>query len=139
MTAIKSPEGCQLLCTIDLVGIANNIYSYDVEQAGGWKSVACNLVEVVLRERGRGVEDAMDVMGKMYRDLFLSLSDDYNDLPTFKDAEQDQVLKEYALGMLDWVKANVEFSLGGQRYFGLEAGSERTRVERMVELLPQRG
>ncbi|XP_014552101.1 hypothetical protein COCVIDRAFT_30484 [Bipolaris victoriae FI3] len=127
------------ITTTDLIGIANDIYSYNVEQVSGQKSVACNLVDVVLRERGRGVQDTMDVMGKMYRNLFLSLIDDYNHLPTFQDTEQDRVLKEYALGMLDRVEANVEFSLGSQRYFGLEAGLERTRVERMVKLLPHRG
>ena len=95
------------ITTTDLIGIANDIYSYNVEQAGGQKCVVCNLVDVVLRERGRGVQDAMDIIEKMYRDLFLSLVDDYNNFPTFKDAEQDRVLKEYALGMLDWVEPNV--------------------------------
>lgn len=82
------------ITTTDLIGIANDIYSYNIEQFGGQKSVTCNFVDVVLRERGRGVQEAMDAMGKMYRDLFFSLINDCINLPTFKDTEQDRVLKE---------------------------------------------
>jgi hypothetical protein len=69
-------------------------YSYNVEQAGGLKCVAHNFVEVVLRERKKGLQDAMDFVGQICRDLFISLVEDYNNLPTLDDPEQDQVLKE---------------------------------------------
>lgn len=124
------------IVTGDLVIIANDVYSYNVEQAGGQKRVAHNIIDVVLRERQKGVQDAMDVVGANYRELFLSLVDDFNNLPTFDNPEQNEVLREYALGLLDWVEANVEFSLDSQRYFGAMAGSEETRTNRWVELLP---
>ncbi|USP79032.1 hypothetical protein yc1106_06306 [Curvularia clavata] len=125
--------------TGDLVVIANDVYSYNVEQAGGQKRVAHNIVDVVLRERGRGVQDAMDVVGKMYRDLSISLLNDYNNLPQFDKIGQNEVIQEYALGLLDWVEANVEYSLNSQRYFGKEAGSQKVRISRMVKLLPKKG
>lgn len=123
------------IVTGDLVIIANDVYSYNVEQSGGQKRVAHNIVDVVLRERQKGVQDAMDVVGATYRDLFLRLVECYDSLPTFGKAEQDEVLREYALGLLDWVEANVEFSLGSQRYFGTRAGTEELRTDRWVELL----
>lgn len=122
--------------TGDLVIIANDVYSYNVEQAGGQKRVAHNIVDVVLRERQKGVQDAMDVVGAIYRELFISLVDDYNNIPTFDSPEQNEVLREYTLGLLDWVQANVEFSLASQRYFGAKAGSKEIRTNRWVELLP---
>ncbi|KAF2129631.1 terpenoid synthase, partial [Dothidotthia symphoricarpi CBS 119687] len=106
------------IVTGDLVIIANDIYSYNVEQAGGQKCVAHNIVDVVMRERQKGVQDAMNVVGASYRELFLSLLDDFNNLPVFDRPEQNKVLHEYALGLMDWVEANVEFSLDSQRYFG---------------------
>ncbi|KAJ9311140.1 hypothetical protein DTO271D3_8593 [Paecilomyces variotii] len=124
------------IVTGDLVIIANDVYSYNVEQSGGQKRVAHNIVDVVLRERQKGVQDAMDVVGAVYRELFLSLVDYYNDLPTFNEPEHNEVLREYALGLLDWVEANVEFSLDSQRYFGAKAGSAEIRTNRWVELLP---
>lgn len=124
------------LATGDLVIIANDVYSYNVEQAGGQKRVAHNIVDVVLRERQKGVQDAMDVVGANYRELFISLVNDYNNLPTFDDPAQNEVLREYALGCLDWVEANVEFSLDSQRYFGSKAGSPDVRSTGWVELMP---
>ncbi|KAL8663342.1 MAG: hypothetical protein Q9202_003978 [Teloschistes flavicans] len=123
------------IVTGDLVIIANDVYSYNVEQSGGQKRVAHNIVDVVLRERQKGVQDAMDVVGSTYRDLFLVLVECYNSLPTFGEADGDEVLREYALGLLDWVEGNVEFSLGSQRYFGTRAGTEDLRVDRTVEML----
>ncbi|KAL1851842.1 hypothetical protein Plec18170_006145 [Paecilomyces lecythidis] len=124
------------IVTGDLVIIANDVYSYNVEQSGGQKRVAHNIIDVVLRERQKGVQDAMDVVGAVYSDLFLSLVDYYNNLPTFNEPEWNEVLREYALGLLDWVEANVEFSLGSQRYFGAQAGSAEIRTNRWVDLLP---
>lgn len=124
------------IVTGDLVIIANDVYSYNVEQAGGQKRVAHNIVDVVMRERQKGVQDAMDLVGAHYRELFLSLVEDYDNLPKFDKPEWDEVLREYALGLLDWVEANVEFSLSSQRYFGAKAGSEESRTNRWVELLP---
>lgn len=126
------------ITTGDLVIIANDVYSYNVEQAGGQKRVAHNFVDVILRERRKGLQDAMDVVGKIYRDLFLLLVDDYNNLPTFEDAQENRVLEDYVSGLLDWVEANVEFSLSSHRYFGSEAGLEKMRINRMVKLLPQK-
>lgn len=127
------------IVTGDLVIIANDVYSYNVEQAGGQKRVAHNIVDVVMREGKKGLQEAMDMVGAYYRELFLSLVEDYNNLPTFDKPEWDEVLREYALGLLDWVEANVEFSLGSQRYFGAKAGSEELRTNRWVELLPLKG
>lgn len=124
------------IITADLIIIANDVYSYNVEQSGGQKRVVHNIVDVVLRERQKGVQDAMDVVGTTYRDLFLALVDCYDSLPTFGNAEQDEVVREYALGLLDWVEANIEYSLGSQRYFGTRAGTEELRTDRWVEMLP---
>ena len=123
------------ISTGDLVVIANDLYSYNVEQAGGQRRVAHNIVDVVLREH-QGAQNAMDVVGASYRELFPSLVDDYYNLPMFENDKDNEVLREYALGLLDWVEANVEFSLNSQRYFGAKAGSKEMKVNGLVELLP---
>ena len=78
----------------------------------------------------------MDVVAASYRELFLSLLDGYNNLPTFESPEQNELLKEYVMGMMDLVEGNVEFSLRSPRYFGVKAGLEEMRSNVFVKLLP---
>jgi hypothetical protein len=123
------------LKAVDLVAIANDIYSYNFEQAeaGGPKRIPHNIVDVVVRERKKGLQDAMDVVAGKYRKILLSLLDDRNNMPNFQKHEQNEVLKEYVLGLLDWVEGNVEFSLDSPRYFRERAGAE-IRNTRWTEL-----
>ena len=80
----------------------------------------------------------MDVVEASYRELFLSVVDGYYNIPMLEDDKDNKVLREHALGLLDWVEANVEFSLNSQRYFGAKAGSKEMRAKELIGLLPER-
>lgn len=98
--------------------------------------VAHNIVDVVMREQGLGVQEAMDHVGQMYQATSNQLLDDFRTLPSF--ASQDPVARAYVEGLLEWVQGNVEFSLASGRYFGGLAGSLEIRKSHRVEILPPR-
>ncbi|KAF8808591.1 terpenoid synthase [Phlegmacium glaucopus] len=106
------------LATGDLVVTANDIYSWNVEQAGGQMTVAHNIVDVVKREKG------LD-----------GLLDDLKNLPTFEGPE-NEVLKFYVEGLVEWVQGNVEFSLASGRYFRDLMGDTDIRKTRLVAIYP---
>ncbi|KAF8802730.1 hypothetical protein BYT27DRAFT_7260685 [Phlegmacium glaucopus] len=119
----------------DLVITANDIYSWNVEQAGGKMAVAHNIVDVVKREKGLDVQGAFDFVEGMYLDIQKGLLDDLKNLPTFEGPE-NEVLKFYVEGLVEWVQGNVEFSLASGRYFRDLMGNTDIRKTRLVAIYP---
>jgi Delta6-protoilludene synthase len=115
--------------------VPKDIYSWNVEQAGGQMQVAHNIVDVVIRTKGLNVQDAFDYVGSIYRRICAGLLDDLKNLPSFEGPYND-VLKFYVEGLVEWVQGNVEFSLASGRYFGHLAGSQQIRATGIVEVLP---
>ncbi|KZT42148.1 terpenoid synthase [Sistotremastrum suecicum HHB10207 ss-3] len=117
----------------DMIILANDIYSYNVEQSRG--DDAHNLVAVAMKEQNLDVQEAMDYVGRRYyglRDTFLA---GFHDLPSWSP-KIDSELKDYIWGVGNWVTANVEWSFESERYFGTR-GPE-IREHRSVALLPRR-
>ncbi|KAF8817274.1 terpenoid synthase [Phlegmacium glaucopus] len=119
----------------DLVITANDIYSWNVEQAGGQMTVAHNIVDVVKREKGLDMQGAFDFVEGMYLDIQKGLLDDLKNIPTFEGPE-NKVLKFYVEGLVEWVQGNVEFSLASGRYFRDLMGDADIRKTRLVAIYP---
>jgi len=98
--------------------------------------VAHNIVDVFMREKRMSVQEAMDAVGVLYHKIWDQLKADYNALPIFREAKKDEVTREYALGLMEWVEGNVEFSLASGRYFKELAGDKGIRESGLVPLIP---
>jgi len=99
----------------DMLFTANDIYSYNKEQAGG--HAANNLITVIQKERGVGLQESMDIAG----DFFANYAEEFNawkeQLPSW-GPEIDVAVSEYIKGMAACVRGYIEWSLTGPRYFG---------------------
>lgn len=118
----------------ELVSIANDIYSYNKEQAKGEGAVAHNIVNVIQKSKNKGIQDAMDHAGAIYKQKSIDVVKLYHSLPVLGDEADNTVLWEYALVAIDWIESNVEFSLSSFRYFGEQAGCPKLRTGGLVEL-----
>ncbi|KAF9654288.1 terpenoid synthase [Thelephora ganbajun] len=118
----------------DMLFTANDIYSYNKEQAGGHS--ANNLVTVIQQERGVDLQGAMDIAG----DFLANYADEFNmwkdRLPSW-GPEVDAAVSEYVKGMAACVRGYIEWSLSGPRYFG--SSVEEVKKTRRVLLAERVG
>ncbi|KAJ6545150.1 terpenoid synthase, partial [Mycena capillaripes] len=103
--------------TIDMTILANDLYSYNVEQSRG--DDAHNIITVAMKEKSLNVQQAVDRVGEQYRRLSQTFCQDMRDLPIFP-ADIDILAKGYADGMGLWVYTNIKWSFASERYFGTE-------------------
>ncbi|KAF7372984.1 Terpene cyclase [Mycena sanguinolenta] len=101
-SAVDHPHIERLACgAIDMTILANDLYSYNVEQSRG--DDEHNL--------------AVDHVGEQYLHISRAFCEDMKNLPIFPDPV-DNLVKEYATGMALWVYTNIKWSFASQRYFG---------------------
>ncbi|GJJ12833.1 hypothetical protein Clacol_007078 [Clathrus columnatus] len=115
---LESPFVKQLeIIAIDLIAVANDVVSFNVEQARG---DIHNIVIVLMNERDMTVQEAMDFVGDWYEarsKQFIILLNFV--LENHSDKDPGQVdLKRYIRGLAIWVTANYEWSFESQRFFG---------------------
>ncbi|KAI0806333.1 terpenoid synthase [Irpex lacteus] len=119
------------LAAVDMVTWANDVYSYDMEQAMG--HLTNNVLTVLQREKSMTLQEASDYVGVHFKELLDTFEASKKELPSFGE-ELDKVTAQYIMAMENWVVGNLEWSFGTQRYFG--ANHERIRETLMVELSP---
>ncbi|KAK0452226.1 terpenoid synthase [Armillaria borealis] len=131
---VKHPQVEKLVqAAIDMTIIANDVYSYNVEQSRG--DDAHNIVAVTMMDKGLDIQGAMDCVGRRYHQIARTFIEDMKHVPTFP-GQIGKTLREYVFGLGIWVTTNIEWSFAGERYFG-NAGPS-IKVHRRVELLPKR-
>ncbi|KAF5335276.1 hypothetical protein D9758_016241 [Tetrapyrgos nigripes] len=127
--ALEHPQIEKLaIASIDMTILANDIYSYNKEQAAG--DDLHNIVSVIMKEKNYTVQQAMDHVGSIYvgiRDDFL---ENYKNLPVY-DEPVNSLVREYCWGTGQWVTTNIKWSFKGERYFGKE-GLEIMKHRRVV-------
>ncbi|KAJ6571005.1 terpenoid synthase [Mycena vulgaris] len=132
-TVLEHPHIERLACAaIDMTILANDLYSYNVEQSRG--DEVHNMVAVVMVQENLTVQEAVDRIGEQYRQLSQCFCEDMKTLPTFPDP-WDAFAKEYALAMGLWVYTNIKWSFASERYFGKEGLD--IAEHRRVRLLPR--
>jgi len=94
---------------------ANDIYSYNKEQAGGHS--ANNLITVIREERGVGLQGAFDIAGQFFESHAEEFLRCKELLPSW-GPEVDEAVSRYVTGLGCWVSGGIEWSLSGPRYFG---------------------
>ncbi|KAF8874007.1 terpenoid synthase [Infundibulicybe gibba] len=124
------------LACLDLVIVANDLYSYNVEQAVG--EDGHNLVRVVMHEQGSTLEEAVAWISRLNDELVEVFLEEYERVPTqWGSPTLDAHVAEYILGIAYWLRGNEAWSYEGERYFGKE-GLEVKRTG-VVKIMPSTG
>ncbi|KAK7031135.1 hypothetical protein VNI00_013743 [Paramarasmius palmivorus] len=125
--------------SMDLIYLANDLYSYDMEQAKGHSGA--NVITVVMKAKKIGLQEASDYIGTLCKDLLSDFQGSQREMEAlvckakkgeagiFRDAVR--VLETY--GHL--VRGNVEWCFETERYFGKE--NKNIRKSLLVTLLPE--
>ncbi|KAK1232505.1 hypothetical protein PQX77_004356 [Marasmius sp. AFHP31] len=119
------------ICAVDMIILANDIYSYNVEQARG---EAHNIVSIVMMHHDFSLDEAISHITSMHDSIvsrFITLS---RRLPSFGSPGIDEMALRYVDGLGNWIRANECWSFESWRYFR-DAGLQIQR-DRVVELLP---
>ncbi|KUJ12619.1 terpenoid synthase [Mollisia scopiformis] len=122
----------ELLAT-DLTIIANDILSYNKEQASG--DDEHNLITIVMKEQNTDVQGAIDWTAKLHAEMIHRFNKLYLfEIPKW-GGPLDLDVQSYVNGMAQWVGAYVQWSYESERYFG-KRGLE-VKKTRMLSLLPK--
>ncbi|KAF9262878.1 terpenoid synthase [Marasmius fiardii PR-910] len=117
----------------DMIILANDLYSYNVEQSKGDMH---NIISIIMVQYNITVDEAVEHVSKMHDELarnFLRVCDKL--LSTDTGAVVDGTAKRYIDGLGNWIRANECFSFECPRYFG--KSGLKVQQERIVELLPK--
>ncbi|KAK7463064.1 Sesquiterpene synthase 10 [Stygiomarasmius scandens] len=114
----------------DLVCWANDVYSYNMEQAKGHSGN--NIVTVLMRARGYDLQEACDYIGHYFKKLMARFTSAKARLPSWGSNVDAEVAK-YVDAMGHWVRGNLDWSFETIRYFGPRHNEIKTT--RVVTLL----
>ncbi|KAI0058770.1 terpenoid synthase [Artomyces pyxidatus] len=110
----------------DMVCWANDVYSYNMEQAKG--HTGNNIVTVLMKAKGFDLQAASDCIGIYYAELMQRYVADKAQLPSF-GSSIDSDVKRYVTAMENWPIGNLVWSFETNRYFGpRHAEVKRTRL-----------
>ncbi|KAK7463516.1 hypothetical protein VKT23_006864 [Stygiomarasmius scandens] len=120
------------MIAIDMVAVANDVVSFNVEQARG---DVHNAVIVIMHQKGLNVQEAMNDVNEWYNQRGKDFLDAMLDLPECPSIDVREKLKWYVHGLGNWVTANYEWSLGSKRFFG--SLNDSIKDTGMITLLPR--
>nr|BDI63091.1 sesquiterpene synthase [Auriscalpium vulgare] len=110
----------------DMVCWANDVYSYNMEQAKG--HTGNNIVTVLMKAKGFDLQAASDYIGIYYAELMNRYIADKARLPSFGPSIDTDV-QRYVTAMENWPIGNLVWSFETNRYFGpRHAEIKRTRL-----------
>ena len=105
-----------------------DVYSYNKEQAGGHS--ANNLITVIEKERGVGLQEAFDIAGQFFKNYVEEFVTCKELLPSW-GSEVDEAVSRYVTGLECLVSGGIEWSFSGPRYFG-DSVKEVRRTRRVA-------
>ncbi|KAG2147667.1 isoprenoid synthase domain-containing protein [Suillus clintonianus] len=117
---------------VDMVCWSNDLFSYNVEQAMGHTSN--NIVTVLMQEKGMSVQEAVDSIGVVFKQLMTRFLKDKSRLPSW-GADVDRDVALYVEGLTRWVGGNLVWSFQCSRYFG--TANNVALLTRLVTLYPK--
>ncbi|TFY60033.1 hypothetical protein EVG20_g7573 [Dentipellis fragilis] len=117
----------------DMVCWANDVYSYNMEQAKG--HTGNNIVTVLMKATGLDLQGASDYIGEYYKVLMERYLADKARLPSFGSPALDRDVARYVQAMEYWPIGNLEWSFETNRYFGPR--HDEVRRTRLIVLKPR--
>ncbi|TFY72469.1 hypothetical protein EVG20_g568 [Dentipellis fragilis] len=116
----------------DVVSFANDIYSFNVEQARGDTH---NAVIIVMREQGLDIQDALNHVGDLCIAAIQTFERTRAQIPS-TGTRMDADLDAYIAGLQDWMVGSLHWSFITERYFGAHGLEVKKGLK--VKLLPQK-
>ncbi|KAF8181449.1 isoprenoid synthase domain-containing protein, partial [Mycena galopus ATCC 62051] len=117
----------------DMILIANDVYSYNVEQARG--DDRHNLVRVVMNEHNLELAATLEWISALHDKIVRQFLTAFGQVPHHTNLELDHQVTEFIHGLGNWVRGYDEWSFESERYFG-KRGKE-IQGTRKMELLPR--
>ncbi|KAJ6519123.1 terpenoid synthase [Mycena sanguinolenta] len=118
--------------SVDMICLANDLYSFNVEQSKGDDH---NIVTLMILHEKLSVQEAIDRVSTIYDDLAAQFLAVFNSLPSFDSAAVDSMVRHYVDGLGNWIRANDCWSFETWRYF--RDDGLRIQKERSIDLLPR--
>ncbi|KAG8900686.1 hypothetical protein FRC00_011755 [Tulasnella sp. 408] len=118
-------------CSNDIVVLANDVYSWNIEQAQGHTA---NIITVLMNQKDIPVQEAMDIVGQEIQKRFQLYSLSKSQLPSW-GTEVDKGVQAYATVLEDWTIGSIRWSLQSKRYFTKSAPYDPKTLE--VKILPK--
>ncbi|KAJ7593438.1 isoprenoid synthase domain-containing protein [Mycena floridula] len=120
------------LASVDLVCWANDVYSYNVEQAKGHSGN--NIVTVLMYQHRIGLQEACNFIGTYSEDLVSRYTKARKQMPSWGPVV-DAAVHRYFEGAQHWVRGNLDWSFETNRYFGSD--HQKIKATRLVTLRPR--
>ncbi|VDB89814.1 unnamed protein product [Peniophora sp. CBMAI 1063] len=113
---------------VDMVCWANDIYSYDMEQAKG--HTGNNILTVLMQAHGFDLQEASTYVGEVYAEFMRTYLSAKTDLRahSFGDAQLDADVARYVDGIENWPIGNIIWSFETVRYFPQPSEVKTTRL-----------
>ncbi|KAH6653461.1 isoprenoid synthase domain-containing protein [Truncatella angustata] len=118
---------------VDLTIIANDVLSYNKEQASG--DYGHNLISIIMKECRFSLQEAIDWAARIHAKLVQQFNQAVLVVRRW-GGPVDLDIQIYVDGIAQWVGANVQWSFESERYFG-KHGLE-IKESRILELLPSK-
>ncbi|KAF8652264.1 hypothetical protein AX16_004480 [Volvariella volvacea WC 439] len=116
----------------DMVCWANDVYSYNIEQAKGHSGN--NIMTVLMKEKGLDLQGASDHVGRHFKKLIRIFLSSQAKLPSY-GVDVDAAIEQYIASIGHWVRGNIDWSFQTERYFGSRV-AEVKRTRRVVVRRP---
>ncbi|KAJ7894310.1 terpenoid synthase [Mycena olivaceomarginata] len=117
----------------DMILIANDLYSYNVEFARG--DDRHNLVAIVMRALNLDLAATFEWISNHHDGLVEKFLAAFSRVPHYRDPQLDHQVTEFIHGLGNWVRGYDVWSFESERYFG--KGGKEIQITRTVELLPK--
>ncbi|KAF7330915.1 Terpene cyclase [Mycena venus] len=101
-------------CAVDMICLANDLYSFNVEQAKGDDH---NIITLMIIQEGMTVQGAVDRVSTIHDRLAAQFLAVFHSLPSFGSPAVDNMVRRYVDGLGNWVRANECWSFESWRYF----------------------
>ncbi|CAF1145184.1 unnamed protein product [Adineta steineri] len=115
----------------DICCWANDIYSFNIEQAWGETH---NLVIISMGE-GRSLQESIDFVGDRVKERFNAYVSEKEKIPSW-GSKIDQDVATYLAAVEQWAIGFIHWSFATERYFG--KSHEEVKKTRVVTLLPRK-
>ncbi|KAF7370354.1 hypothetical protein MSAN_00666800 [Mycena sanguinolenta] len=118
--------------SVDMICLANDLYSFNVEQSKGDDH---NIVTLMILHEKLSVQEAIDRVSTIHDDLAAQFLEVFRSLPSFESPAVDSMVQRYVDGLGNWIRANDCWSFETWRYF--RDDGLRVQKERSLDLLPR--
>jgi len=117
----------------DAICLANDIVSFNVEQARG---ETFNIVIISIVHQKMTVQEAINYAGDIVKNIIETFRENRKKIPSFGSPDLDSDVEKYVEGLQDCIFGSIHGSFTSERYFGKESAEVKRHLT--VKLLPKK-